>query len=111
MLASSLLWNDLMEPIRKASPSVMPRELKEHDSKHALRVHGFRPIAAYSSTACMRRSPNSSETATIEPWEVQTPNDASQPSTSVVKRGEISFRPMTDTSKANTKELISSSSA
>ncbi|KAL0406464.1 UNVERIFIED_CONTAM: hypothetical protein Slati_3960300 [Sesamum latifolium] len=89
----------------------MTRELREHDSKHALRVQGSRPVAADSSTACTRPSPDSGETATIESQGVQTSDDSSQPSTSWVKEGEISLRPMTSTSKANTNELISSSSA
>ncbi|KAL0444343.1 UNVERIFIED_CONTAM: hypothetical protein Slati_2157000 [Sesamum latifolium] len=38
LVASTVLWNTLQEPIRKASPSVMTRELREHDPKHALRV-------------------------------------------------------------------------
>ncbi|KAL2230823.1 UNVERIFIED_CONTAM: hypothetical protein Sindi_1676700 [Sesamum indicum] len=41
--------------------------------------------------------------------EVQISLGSSQPSTSRVKEGEISLRPMTGTSKANTNELISSS--
>ena len=40
---------------------------------------------------------------------MQTPVDSSQPNTSGVKEGEISLRPMTGTSKANTNESISSS--
>ncbi|KAL0401483.1 UNVERIFIED_CONTAM: hypothetical protein Slati_4178200 [Sesamum latifolium] len=66
MVASTTLWNDLQEPIQKASPSVMSRELREHDSKHALRVQGSRPIASDSSTDCPRPLPDSGETATIE---------------------------------------------
>ncbi|KAL0453555.1 UNVERIFIED_CONTAM: hypothetical protein Slati_1333600 [Sesamum latifolium] len=89
----------------------MTRELREHDPKHALRVQGSRPVASDSSTACTRPSPDSGEKATIESQGVQTSDDSSQPSTSRVKEGEISLRPMTDTSKANTNELISSSSA
>ncbi|KAL0436074.1 UNVERIFIED_CONTAM: Enzymatic polyprotein [Sesamum radiatum] len=96
---------------RKASPSVVTRELREHDPKHAFRVQGSRPVAADSSTACTRPSSDSDETATIEPQGVQTPDDSSQPSTSGVKEGEISLRPMTGTSKVNTNELISLSSA
>ncbi|KAL0413759.1 UNVERIFIED_CONTAM: hypothetical protein Sradi_1577600 [Sesamum radiatum] len=39
MVASTALWNDLQELIRKASPSVVTRELRDHDDpKHALRV-------------------------------------------------------------------------
>ncbi|KAL0373422.1 UNVERIFIED_CONTAM: hypothetical protein Sradi_3257900 [Sesamum radiatum] len=38
LVASTVLWNDLREPIRKASPSGMTSELREHDPKHALRV-------------------------------------------------------------------------
>ncbi|KAL0399786.1 UNVERIFIED_CONTAM: hypothetical protein Sradi_2321900 [Sesamum radiatum] len=111
LVASTALWNALQEPIRKASPSVVTRELREHDPKHAFRVQGSRPVAADSSTACTRPSSDSDETATIEPQGVQTPDDSSQPSTSGVKEGEISLRPMTGTSKVNTNELISSSSA
>ncbi|KAL0458593.1 UNVERIFIED_CONTAM: movement protein [Sesamum latifolium] len=111
LVASTALWNALQEPIRKASPSVMTRELREHDPKHALRVQGSRPVAADSSTACTRPSPDSGDKATIESQGVQTSDDSSQPSTSGVKEGEISLRPMTGTSKASTNELISSSSA
>ncbi|KAL0421215.1 UNVERIFIED_CONTAM: hypothetical protein Slati_3144400 [Sesamum latifolium] len=89
----------------------MTRELREHDSKYVLRVQGSRPVASDSSTDCIRASPNSSEKATIESQGVQTSDDPSQPSTSGVKEGEISFRPMTGTSKVNTNELIFSSSA
>ncbi|KAL0313500.1 UNVERIFIED_CONTAM: movement protein [Sesamum radiatum] len=110
-VASTALWNALQEPIRKTSPSVLTRELREHDPKHAFRVQGCRPVAADSSTACTRPSSDSDETATIEPQGVQTPDDSSQPSTSEVKEGEISLRPMTGTSKINTNELISLSSA
>ncbi|KAL0292261.1 UNVERIFIED_CONTAM: movement protein [Sesamum calycinum] len=42
---------------------------------------------------------------------VQTSDDSSQPSASGVKEEEISLRPMTSTSKANTNELASSSSS
>ncbi|KAL0324710.1 UNVERIFIED_CONTAM: movement protein [Sesamum calycinum] len=38
MVASTSLWNDLQEPIRKASSSEMDNELRKHDPKHALRV-------------------------------------------------------------------------
>ncbi|KAL2252705.1 UNVERIFIED_CONTAM: hypothetical protein Sindi_0065200 [Sesamum indicum] len=37
LLASTSLWNNLQEPIRKASPSEMTHELREHDPKHAFR--------------------------------------------------------------------------
>ncbi|KAL0313597.1 UNVERIFIED_CONTAM: Enzymatic polyprotein [Sesamum radiatum] len=111
LVASTVLWNALQEPIRKASPSVVTRELREHDPKHAFRVQGSRPVAADSSTACTRPSSDSDETATIEPQGVQTPDDSSLPSTSGVKEGEISLSPMTGTSKVNTNESISSSSA
>ncbi|KAL0374039.1 UNVERIFIED_CONTAM: hypothetical protein Sradi_3319600 [Sesamum radiatum] len=111
LVASTALWNDLREPTRKASPSEMTNELREHDPKHALRVQGSRPIAADSSTACTRPSSDSSETATIESQGVQTSDDSSQPNTSGVKEGEISLRSMTDTSNVNTNELMSSSSA
>ncbi|KAL0361503.1 UNVERIFIED_CONTAM: hypothetical protein Sradi_3834800 [Sesamum radiatum] len=92
----------------QASPSVT-RELREHDPKHTFRVQGSRLVAADSSTARTRPSSDSDEAATIEPQGVQTPDDSSQPSTSGVKEGEISLRPMTGTSKVNTNELISSS--
>ncbi|KAL2226503.1 UNVERIFIED_CONTAM: hypothetical protein Sindi_2009000, partial [Sesamum indicum] len=109
LLASTSLWNDLREPIRKASPSGMTHELREHDPKHAFRVQGSTPVVSDSSTDCTRPLPDSGETATIESQEVQTPVGSSQPSTSGVKEGEISLRPMTGTSKANTNEVISSS--
>ncbi|KAL0311206.1 UNVERIFIED_CONTAM: hypothetical protein Sangu_2415300 [Sesamum angustifolium] len=111
MVASTSLWNDLKEPIRKASSSKMTNELQKHDHKHALRVQDSRPVAADSSTACTRPSPDSSVTATNESQRVQISDDSSQPSAFGVKEKEISFRPMTDTSKANTNELSSSSSA
>ncbi|KAL0284564.1 UNVERIFIED_CONTAM: movement protein [Sesamum radiatum] len=111
LVASTTLWNDLREPIRKASPSGVANELKEHDPKHALRVQGSRPVVVDSSTACTRPSSDSGDTTTIESQGVQISDDSSQPNTSEVKEGEISLRPMTDTSKVNTNELISSSSA
>ncbi|KAL0401371.1 UNVERIFIED_CONTAM: hypothetical protein Slati_4167000 [Sesamum latifolium] len=89
----------------------MTRELREHDPKHALRVQGSRPVAADSSIVCTRPSPDSGEKAIIESQGVQTSDDSSQPSTSGVKEEDISLRPMTGTSKANTNELISLSSA
>ncbi|KAK4407663.1 hypothetical protein Sango_0347300 [Sesamum angolense] len=70
-----------------------------------------KPVAADSSTACTRPSSNSGETATDESQGVKTSDDSSQPSTSGVKEGEISLRPMTGTSKTNTNELSSSSSS
>ncbi|KAL0367395.1 UNVERIFIED_CONTAM: hypothetical protein Sradi_3629600 [Sesamum radiatum] len=82
MVASTALWNDLQEPIRKASPSVLTHELREHDPKHALRVQGSRPVAAESSTAFTRPSPDSGKKATTESQGVQTSDDSSQPSTS-----------------------------
>ncbi|KAK4382539.1 putative enzymatic polyprotein [Sesamum angolense] len=111
MVASTSLWNDLQEPIRKASSSDMTNELKKHDTKHALRVQDARPVAADSSTACTRPSSDSGETATNESQGVKTSDDLSQLSTSGVKEGDISLRPMTGTSKANTNELLSSFSA
>ncbi|KAL0387827.1 UNVERIFIED_CONTAM: putative enzymatic polyprotein [Sesamum radiatum] len=111
MVASTSLWNDLQEPIRKASSSEMTNELKKHDTKHALRVQDSRPVAADSSTACTRPSSDSGETATKESQGVKNSDDSSQPSTSGVKEGEISLRPMTGTSKANTNELSSSCSS
>ncbi|KAL0324774.1 UNVERIFIED_CONTAM: hypothetical protein Sradi_5046700 [Sesamum radiatum] len=111
LVASTALWNALQEPIRKASPSVMTRELREQGSKPALRVQDSKPVAADSSTACTRPSSDSGETATDESQGVKTSDDPSQPSTSGVKEGEISLRPMTDTSKTNTNELSSSVSS
>ncbi|KAL0340145.1 UNVERIFIED_CONTAM: hypothetical protein Sradi_4531300 [Sesamum radiatum] len=111
MVASTSLWNNLQEPIRKASSSEMTNELRKHDSKHALRVQDSRPVAAESSTTCTRPSPDSGATATNESQRVQTSNDSSQPRPSGVKEEEISLRPMIGTSKANTNELSSSSSA
>ncbi|KAK4390178.1 movement protein [Sesamum angolense] len=111
LVASTALWNVLLEPIRKASPSVMTRELREQGSKPALRVQDSKPVAADSSTACTRPSSDSGETATDESQGVKTSDDSSQPSTSGVIEGEISLRPMTGTSKTNTNELSSSSSS
>ncbi|KAL0455217.1 UNVERIFIED_CONTAM: hypothetical protein Slati_0860900 [Sesamum latifolium] len=98
LVALTALWNALQEPIRKASPSVMTRELREHDPKYALRVQSSRPVAADSSTACTRPSLDSGKTTTIESQGVQTSDDSCQPSTSWIKEGEISLRPMTGTS-------------
>ncbi|KAL0336711.1 UNVERIFIED_CONTAM: hypothetical protein Sradi_4883000 [Sesamum radiatum] len=84
MVASTSLWNDLQEPIRKASSSEMTNELRKHDTKHALRVQDSRPVAADSSTACTRPSPDSGVTATNESQGVQTSDDSSQPSASGV---------------------------
>ncbi|KAL0439460.1 UNVERIFIED_CONTAM: hypothetical protein Slati_2429000 [Sesamum latifolium] len=89
----------------------MTHQLREHDPKHALRVHVSKPVALNSSTDCTKLSLNSGEMATIGSQEVQTLDDASQPSTSGVNEGEISLRPMIDTSRANTNALISSSSS
>ncbi|KAK4411757.1 movement protein [Sesamum angolense] len=91
LVASTALWNALLEPIRKASPSVMTRELREQGSKPALRVQGSRLVAADSSTACTRPSSDSGETVTDESQGVKTSDDSSQPSTSGVKEGEISI--------------------
>ncbi|KAL2243781.1 UNVERIFIED_CONTAM: hypothetical protein Sindi_0496100, partial [Sesamum indicum] len=99
LLASTSLWNDLREPIRKASPSGMTHELREHDPKHAFRVQGTRLVASDSSTDWTKPTLDSGETATIESQEIQTPVDSSQLSTSGVREGEISLRPMTGTSK------------
>ncbi|KAL0313881.1 UNVERIFIED_CONTAM: hypothetical protein Sangu_2232500 [Sesamum angustifolium] len=104
MVALTSRWNDLQEPIRKASSSEMTNELREHDPKHAFRVQGSRPVAVYSSTACTRPSPDYGEKATNESQRVQTSVDSSQPSG--VKEEEISLRPMTGTSKANINELL-----
>ncbi|KAK4400367.1 hypothetical protein Sango_1142800 [Sesamum angolense] len=89
----------------------MTNELREHDLKHASRVQGFKPVAADSTTACTRLSPDYGETATNESQRVQTSDDSSQASASGVKEEEISLRPTTDTSKANINALSSSSSA
>ncbi|KAL2248121.1 UNVERIFIED_CONTAM: hypothetical protein Sindi_2664400, partial [Sesamum indicum] len=110
LLASTLLWNNLREPIRKSSPSGMTHELREHDPKHVFRVQGSRPVASDSSIDCRRPSPDSGERTTIKSQEVQTPVGSNQPDTSGVKEGLISLRPIIGTSKANTNELISSSS-
>ncbi|KAL0340453.1 UNVERIFIED_CONTAM: Enzymatic polyprotein [Sesamum radiatum] len=64
MVASTSLWNDLQEPIWKALSSEMTNELRKYDPKHALRVQDSRPVAAYSSTACTRPSPDSGAMAT-----------------------------------------------
>ncbi|KAK4381654.1 Enzymatic polyprotein [Sesamum angolense] len=88
LVASTALWNALQEPIRKASPSGMTRELREQGSKPALRVQDSKPVAADSSTACTRPSPDSGEKATIESQGVKTSDDSSQPSTSGVKVGQ-----------------------
>ncbi|KAK4392624.1 hypothetical protein Sango_2040200 [Sesamum angolense] len=82
--SSTALWNALQEPIRKASPSVMTRELREQGSKPALRVQDSKPVAADSSTACTRPSSDSGEMATDESQGVKTSDDSSQPSTSGV---------------------------
>ncbi|KAL0295998.1 UNVERIFIED_CONTAM: hypothetical protein Sradi_6651900 [Sesamum radiatum] len=66
MVASTSLWNDLQEPIQKASSTEMTNELRKHDLKHALRVQDSRPVAADSSTACTMPSPDSGATATNE---------------------------------------------
>ncbi|KAL2248349.1 UNVERIFIED_CONTAM: Enzymatic polyprotein, partial [Sesamum indicum] len=66
LLASTSLWNDLQELIRKAAPSWMTHELREHDPKHAFRVQGSTHVASDSSTDCTRPSPDSGEKATIE---------------------------------------------
>ncbi|KAL2228435.1 UNVERIFIED_CONTAM: hypothetical protein Sindi_1823200 [Sesamum indicum] len=93
----------------EGAPSEMTHELWEHDPKHAFRVQGSRPVVSDSSTNCTRPSLDSGEMAIIESQEVQTPVGSSQPGTSGVKEGESSLKPMTCTSKANTNELISSS--
>ncbi|KAL0339259.1 UNVERIFIED_CONTAM: hypothetical protein Sangu_1448000 [Sesamum angustifolium] len=106
MVASTSLWNDIQEPIQKASSSEMTHDLREHVSKPAFRIQGFRLLAVDASTACTRPSPDFGEMATIESHRVQASDDSTQPSTYRVKE-EISLRPMTDTSKVNTKELSS----
>ncbi|KAL0298039.1 UNVERIFIED_CONTAM: hypothetical protein Sangu_3165500 [Sesamum angustifolium] len=111
MMASTSLWNYLQEPIWKASSSEMTNELRKHDPKYAFRVQDSRPVVADSSTTCTRPSPDSGETTTNESQRVQTSDDSSQPNASGVKEEEISLRLMTGTSKANTNELSSSSSA
>ncbi|KAL0457916.1 UNVERIFIED_CONTAM: hypothetical protein Slati_0418800 [Sesamum latifolium] len=77
LLASTSLWNDLREPIRKASPSGMTHKLREHDPKHAHRVQGSRLVASDSSTDCTRPSPDFGEMKKIGSQEVQTPDDSS----------------------------------
>ncbi|KAK4386135.1 hypothetical protein Sango_2484100 [Sesamum angolense] len=81
--------------------------LRKQGSKPAIRVHDSRLVEADSSTACMRPSPESGETKTIESQEVQTPADSSQPSTFEVKEEEINLMSMPNTSKVNTNKLIS----
>ncbi|KAK4395826.1 putative enzymatic polyprotein [Sesamum angolense] len=66
----------------RASSSEMTNELRKHDAKHALRVQDSRHVAADSSTACTRPSPDSGVTATNESQGVQTSDDSSQPSAS-----------------------------
>ncbi|KAL2248462.1 UNVERIFIED_CONTAM: hypothetical protein Sindi_2698500 [Sesamum indicum] len=73
----------------------MTHELREHDLKHAFRVQGSRLVVSASSTNCTRPSPDSGETTSIESQEVQSPLGSSQPSTSKVKEGKNSLRPMT----------------
>ncbi|KAL0298668.1 UNVERIFIED_CONTAM: hypothetical protein Sradi_6526600 [Sesamum radiatum] len=70
MLASTSLWNNLMEPIQKALSSMMTDELKEHNSKTAIRVQGSRPVAVDSSTACTRPLPDFGKMAIIQSQEV-----------------------------------------
>ncbi|KAL0301782.1 UNVERIFIED_CONTAM: hypothetical protein Sradi_6455000 [Sesamum radiatum] len=111
MVASTSPWNDLQESIQKASSSEMTNELLEHDPKHAFREQDSKPVVADSSTACTRPSPDSDVTATNESQRVQTSDDSSQPNAFGVKKEEISLRPMTNTSKANTNELSSSSAS
>ncbi|KAL0327834.1 UNVERIFIED_CONTAM: hypothetical protein Sangu_1861400 [Sesamum angustifolium] len=66
MVASTSLWNNLQQLIRKASSSEMTNELWQHDPKHASRVQGSGPVAADSNTACIRPSLESGETETNE---------------------------------------------
>ncbi|KAK4403209.1 movement protein [Sesamum angolense] len=80
MVASTSLWNDLQELIRKVSSSEITNELREHGPKHASRVQGSKRVAANSSTACTRPSPDSGETATNESQRMQTSDDSSQSS-------------------------------
>ncbi|KAL0281784.1 UNVERIFIED_CONTAM: hypothetical protein Sradi_7287400 [Sesamum radiatum] len=94
LVASTALWNDLRESIRKASPSGMSNELREHDPKHALRVQGSRPVAADSSTACTRPSLDSGEWQQSSHRECKPLMIRANP-TPLGKRGEISLRPMT----------------
>ncbi|KAL0337651.1 UNVERIFIED_CONTAM: hypothetical protein Scaly_2040200 [Sesamum calycinum] len=58
-LASTLLWNDLKESIRKTSPLGKIHELREHDPRYALRVQDSRPVSSDLSTDCTRPSPDS----------------------------------------------------
>ncbi|KAL0297940.1 UNVERIFIED_CONTAM: hypothetical protein Sangu_2461700 [Sesamum angustifolium] len=64
MVASASLWNDLQEPIRKVSSSEMTNELRKHEPKHALTIQDSRHVAADSSTACTRPSPDVGVTVT-----------------------------------------------
>ncbi|KAL2240178.1 UNVERIFIED_CONTAM: hypothetical protein Sindi_0659000 [Sesamum indicum] len=66
MLASSSLWQNLMEPIWKASPSVMTRELREYESTPKLKVQDSTPVEANSNTACTRLSLDSGIPANVE---------------------------------------------
>ena len=82
----------------------MTHELREHDPKYAFRVQGSELVASDSITDCTRPRSDSDETTIIESQEMQTPGGSTQPSTSGVKEAEISFSPMTGTSKVNTNE-------
>ncbi|KAK4391391.1 hypothetical protein Sango_1916900 [Sesamum angolense] len=62
-LASTLLWNDLKESIRKASPLGKIHELREHDPRYALRVQDSGPVSSDLSTDCTRPSPDSDQTS------------------------------------------------
>ncbi|KAL0415810.1 UNVERIFIED_CONTAM: hypothetical protein Slati_3412900 [Sesamum latifolium] len=73
--------------------SVMTRELREYGSKPALRVQDSTPIAADSSTVCIRLLSDFGENTTIKSQEVQTSDGSSQASTSAVKERQISLSP------------------
>ncbi|KAK4385753.1 Retrovirus-related Pol polyprotein from transposon TNT 1-94 [Sesamum angolense] len=100
----------LLSQLSIASLSGMTHKLREHDP-HAFRVQSSKPIPSDSSTNCPKPLPDSGETTTIGSHEVQTLENSSQPNTFGVKEGEINLKAMTDTSSANTNELISSSFA
>ncbi|KAL0289296.1 UNVERIFIED_CONTAM: hypothetical protein Scaly_2546100 [Sesamum calycinum] len=95
--STKLKWEEIhtqrvRELKQKASPLGITHELREHDPKHALKVHGSKPAVSDSSTNCTKPSLDSGEVATIGLRDVKTPDDSSQPSTSGLKDGEISLR-------------------
>ncbi|KAK4407625.1 movement protein [Sesamum angolense] len=92
------LWNALQEPIRKASPSVMTRELREQGSKPALRVQDSKPVAADSSTACTSPSSDSDEKATNESQGVKTSDDSSLSKNVFSRKGVNTSKTIIETS-------------